>query len=51
MRILLVVFLAGSMLAGCNDKASDKPTQSSSDEATERVYGGLTSTKIKKDQD
>lgn len=51
MRALVVIFLATTVLAGCNDKVNDKPAQSSSDEAAERVYGSLTSTKVKKDDD
>lgn len=54
MRNLMVVFLAAAVLAGCNDKANDKPAQSGSDDAAERVYNQLGDSaykRIKKDHD
>lgn len=52
MRVLVTIFLAAVVLAGCNDKANDKPAQSGSSEAAKRLYdqlGDSADKRIKKD--
>lgn len=48
MRTLSVIFLAVTMLAGCSDKVDDAETKQ---EGMNRVFGGLTSNKIKRSSD